>query len=74
MKKQYRCKYESWCKSRLYIYDNGFLIESKSLYNDEIENMIDRLEAEGYVYGYTKKEVENAKKRYEHMLENMIKD
>jgi hypothetical protein len=34
--------------------------------------MIDQLEAEGYVYGYTKKEVEDAKKKYEYMLENII--
>ena len=34
--------------------------------------MIDRLEAEGYVYGYTKEEVEKAKKKYEDMLENII--
>lgn len=72
MKKQYRCVYESWWKTRLYIYDNGFLIENKTYPNDEIENVIDQLETDGYVYGYTKEEVERAKKKYEDMLENII--
>jgi len=74
MKKQFRCEYESWWKKRLYIYHDGKLIESKSCCDDEIDYQLIRLAAEGYVCGYTKEEVEEAKKRYEHMLENIIKD
>lgn len=72
MKKQYRCKEDLFFKVRLYVYHDGELIESKSFYLDEADKEMDRLESNGYTYGYTKEEVKKAKERYENMLVNII--
>lgn len=72
MKKQYRCKEDTWCKRRLYVYHDGELIQSQSFYLDEIEKEIDKLESNGYILGYTKEEVEEVKERYERMLRDII--
>ena len=79
MKKQYRIIEECWCKHRIYVYHDGEFIESKSFYYDEVDKEIDKLESNGYAYGFTKEEVEEAKEeikelqeQYEMMLENII--
>jgi hypothetical protein len=72
MKKQYRYEEETWCKLRFYIYHDGRLVESKSFYFDEAIREIDNLKSNGYVYGYTKEEVREAKERYERMLRDVI--
>ena len=38
----------------------------------DVNRYIDRLEARGYTFGYTDKDVEEARKRYEQVLENRI--
>ena len=73
MNKQYNLKHESAFKRTLSTYHDGKLIDSKVYYIDEIDDEIDKLEADGYVYGYTQEEVATAKRRYERMLKYMIK-
>lgn len=72
MKKQYNLKMNSEFKRTLNVYHDGNLIESKSYYLDEIDNEINKLESDGYIYGYTQEEIATAKRHYERMLRNMI--
>ena len=72
MRKQYRYNDYTFGKKRLYIYHDGELVERKELWIDDILDEQERLESEGYKYGFLDGEVEEAKQRYEHMLENMI--
>lgn len=72
MNKQYNLKYESAFKRKLSTYHNGKLIESKSYYIDELNDEIDKLEADGYVYGYTEEEIKTAERRYKRMLKYKI--
>ena len=71
MRKQYRY-HDSFDKYYFYIYHDGELVETKKVWYDEFCDEIDKLESDGYTYGYTKEAVEDAKRQYEHMLENMI--
>lgn len=73
MKKQYRSQHTYSFKVFIYLYHDGELVETKKFWeDDEYLNFIENLELNGYTYGYKKEEVEEAKKRYEHMLNNMI--
>lgn len=72
MKKQYRYEKDGFFKVRLYVYHDGELIESKSFYFDEADREMDKLESNGYVYGYSKEEINEAKEKYERMLKNII--
>ena len=74
MKKQYRCVVDTWPTSCLDVYHDGKLIHSQRYYFDNLDEVTDKLEAEGYTYGYTKEEVEEAKKKYEKMLKNIIEE
>ena len=72
MKKQYRCFDWTFGQHYIYIYHDGKLIEEKKLWTDDYLDEIDRLESEDYTYGFTEKEMKEAKKRYENMLANII--
>lgn len=73
MKKQYRSQHTYSFKVFIYLYHDGELVETKKFWeDDEYLNFIENLELNGYTYGYKKEEVEEAKERYEHMLNNMI--
>lgn len=72
MKKQYRYTDGTFGKKILYIYHDGKRVDTKKLYIDEFLDEKDRLDAEGYSYGYFEDEIEEAKRRYEYMLKNMI--
>lgn len=72
MNKQYNLKSDGAFKSILKTYHDGELIETKSGWTDEMIDEIDKLEEDGYVYGYTQEEVATAKRRYERMLKYMI--
>ena len=72
MRKQYRYNEATFAKYYLYIYHDGELVETKTFWGDDIDEEIDKLKMQGYTYGFTKAEVEEAKERYECMLENMI--
>ncbi len=72
MKRQYRFERDIQCKTRLCIYHDGKLVDSKKLWIDDAGEEADKLELDGYVYGYTKEEVIKAKEEYEKMLKNII--
>jgi len=72
MRKQYRIENISFMKNRVYIYQDGKLIDSQSFWLDEVNNEIERLESVGYTQGYIKAEVEAARLEYEYRLENAI--
>lgn len=72
MNKQYNLQNEGAFKRKLSTYHDGKLIESKSYYIDELDDEIDKLEANGYVYGYTEEEIKKAERRYKIMLKHKI--
>lgn len=72
MKKQYRHEQVGFNRERLYVYHDGELIETKILEADEKPKEVCKLKSNGYAYGYTTEEVEEAKKWYEERLMNAI--
>lgn len=72
MKKQYNYGEGCFAKYYLRIYHDGKLVERKTLWADDFDKEVDKLRSAGYTYGFTKKEVEDAKQKYEHMLANVI--
>ena len=72
MLKQYRCEEAGWFKQNIYIYHDGELIETKTIPFTESENTISQLESDGYKLGYTQDEINEEKKRFNHMKNNMI--
>lgn len=72
MKKQYRYIKTTLLRVHLDIYHDGELVGSKEMWLDEADNEMTKLKLDGYIYGYTQEEVEEAKNRYEEMLENII--
>lgn len=73
MKKQYRCQDTYRFGVYVELYHDGELVERKNFWEDDkYLDYLDNLEASGYVYGYTKEEVEECKQRYEYMLANII--
>lgn len=75
MKKQYRCIENTWAKRDLLIYHGGILVDCKTYWLSEADELFEeqeRLEAEGYTWGFYKSEVEDAKIKYERMLKNVI--
>lgn len=71
-KKQYNLKIDGEAKQMLSTYHDGKLVESKVYDIDELNDVIAKLEEDGYVYGYTQEEVAAMKRRYERMLRNII--
>ena len=53
-------------------YHDGELISSETMWVDDADEYADRLEEEGYVYGYTQYEVDEARRFYEDKLANLI--
>lgn len=66
MIKQYRYQEEraGSFKSTIYLYHDGTLVETKSLYLDELDEYIDKIAREGYTFGYTSEEVNFAYRQY----------
>lgn len=79
MKKQYFTEYIGNGKRRLHLYEDGELImieeyqDSVPLYESEsFHERIEDLKSQGFTYGYTLTQVEDAKDLYEHKLNNII--
>jgi hypothetical protein len=75
MKKQYRTDEPDWKSWRIDIYHDGKKIISETflrIQEDEFNDRLDYLEAQGYTYGYIPEEVETIKSLYEHRLNNML--
>ena len=72
MKKQYHMSESYMFKRKVTAYCNGELVSSEILWVDDADEYADQLEEEGYVYGYTQDEVDEAKRLYEEKLANLI--
>lgn len=72
MNKQYNLQSDGVYKSVLKIYHDGKLVETKNGWMDDIADEVDKLEEDGYIYGYTEEEVKTAERRYKRMLKYMI--
>ena len=72
MKKQYRYSYNIGLKKYFYRYHDGVLVSKYPVWGDDIPDEIERLEILGYTRGYSDIEIEQARREYEHMLENII--
>ena len=73
IKLQYRCVDIGKLKYRIFLYHDGEFVEKRDVWIDELEEETDRLEAQGYSYGYTKEEVEDARELYESKLSRIIR-
>jgi hypothetical protein len=74
MKKQYRIEEKNWHTDYFLIYKNGELTETKIVDRLNFEEELEKLENNGYKYGYSKDEVELAKLDYEYKLKRIIKE
>ena len=54
------------------LYCDGWVVKTYKVWLDELDDEIDKLEGQGYVYGYTEQEVNEVKEQYETMLDNII--
>lgn len=72
MKLQYRYYESPGFKYTIKLYCDGQLTEYYEVYTIDMSDEIDKLEAQGYVYGYTEEQVRKAKEKYERMLDNII--
>lgn len=72
MRKQYRCVDYTFGRNLLHLYHDGKCVETKKIWIDEVIDEQERLEKDGYTYGYLDSEVEKEKQRYEHMMKNVI--
>lgn len=72
MKKQYRYHKTAGFQYMLQLYCDGWLVKSYKVYFDELDDEIDKIESQGYVYGYSENELKSARERYEHILNNII--
>lgn len=73
MRKQYRVIDQTFEKIRVFLYHDGEVVEKKDMWkDDEYNKYIEKLEVDGYDYGWTPTEVENAKHNYEYRNKNCI--
>lgn len=72
MKLQYALTDYVGLKTRIRTYQDGQLIRDYSIYYDEVNDEVDKLENEGYTFGYLPKVVNEAKREYEYKLSKMI--
>lgn len=72
MKKQYHISESHQFKRTVEVYHDGELISSERLWIDEADKYTDLLERDGYIRGYSQKEVDEVKRQYEEKLDNLI--
>lgn len=72
MKKQYTYYEISNFIYMIELYHDGKLVEQHKVWLSDTAKEESRLEAQGYTYGYTKEEVEEARQRYEEIFKNRI--
>ena len=73
MKLQYRV-FDTFNAYNITLYHDGKIFKSYKVYksNDEAFEEVERLKEIGYTYGFTKKEVEKQREKYERMLDNIV--
>lgn len=72
MKKQYDCYECRWPNYEVVLYHDGIKVGAERIDLLKLDKYLEDLEAEGYTRGYTEEDVENARKRWEHIYENRI--
>ena len=73
MKKQYIVSEGATFRYWVTTYHDGAEVESTKVWlGDELDNLIDRLELEGYERAFTKEKVQEAKERYEWLLARQL--
>ena len=73
MKLQYRYFEHVGFKYIIRLYCDGWLVKSYKVYLDELDDEIDKIEKQGYTYGYTEDELDKARAYYENVLDNVIR-
>ena len=74
MKKQYRLTEKNWYSDNLIIYENGKAVKTITVDKTNYDKEIEKLEKNGYEYGYSEKEVALAKLDYEYKLKRILKE
>lgn len=72
MRMQYKVCAATSFKYYIFVYHDGEYFESYEVWLDKLDEEVNKLENQGYVRGFSKKEVENAYRQYELMKENII--
>ena len=72
MKKQYYFSCSATFCSYITLYHDGVKVSTEKIYADELFDYIERLEKQGYTRGFSKNAVEEARKEYEHLRDNLI--
>ena len=73
MRKQYTIEQGATFRYWITTYQNGSKMEEHKVWvGDEMNDYIDKIEAEGYEKAYKKKEVQKAKEKYERMLARQL--
>lgn len=73
MKLQYRYIDVGGFQYIIRLYCDGWLVKSYKVYLDKLDDEIEKIENEGYTYGYTESELDEARARYEKVLDNVIR-
>lgn len=73
VRKQYRSYECPAFRYNVVRYHNGVEVDCvRKWLGDELDEYVDELKKQGYTYGYTKEEVEEARLRYERLYKNII--
>ena len=73
MRLQYRyCEYIGF-QYIIHLYCDGWLVKSYKVWSTELDDEIEKIENEGYTYGYTEDELDEARAHYEKALDNIIR-
>ncbi len=73
MKLQYRYIDAGGFRYIIRLYCDGWLVKSYKIWLDELDNEIEKIENQGYTYGYTEDELDRARAHYKNVLDNVIK-
>lgn len=72
MRMQYKVCAATSFKYYIFVYHDGEYVMSYEVWLDKLDEEVNKLENQGYVRGFSKKEIENAYRQYELMKENII--
>lgn len=72
MRMQYKICAATSFKYYIFVYHDGEYVMSYEVWLDKLDEELNKLENQGYIRGFSKKEVENAYRQYELMKENII--
>lgn len=72
MRMQYKICAATSFKYYIFVYHDGEYVMSYEVWLDKLDEEVNKLENQGYVRGFSKKEIENAYRQYELMKENII--